>query len=46
MSKIQSVVKNLALVGIMLAAILASTAMAQDVRYSWVDMSYMPILPG
>ena len=41
MSKIQSVVKNLSLIGIMLAAILASTAMAQDVRYSWVDMSYM-----
>ena len=41
MSKIHSVTKNLLVVGTMLSFTLASTAMAQEVRYTWVDMSYM-----
>ena len=41
MSKIHSVAKSVLIIGTLLSAALASTAMAQEVRYSWVDMSYM-----
>ena len=41
MSKFYSVTKSLLVVGTVLSVVLASTAMAQEVRYTWVDMSYM-----
>ncbi len=41
MSKKQSAVKSLLAIGIIISAAPASTAMAQEVRYSWVDMSFM-----
>jgi hypothetical protein len=41
MHKIHSAVKGLLLAGILLSAALSSSAMAQEVRYSWLEMSYM-----
>ena len=41
MSKMQSAVKNLLVVGALLSAALASPVMAQEVRYSWMDISFM-----
>jgi len=41
MHRIHSAVKGLLQIGILLSAALSSTAMAQEVRYSWLDMSYM-----
>ncbi len=41
MHKIHSAVKGGLLTGILLSAALSSSAMAQEVRYSWLDMSYM-----
>ncbi len=41
MTKIHSVTKSLLVVGTMLSVALASTAMAQEVRYSWVEISYV-----
>jgi len=41
MHKIHSAVKGLLFTGILLSATLSSLAMAQEVRYSYLDMSYM-----
>jgi hypothetical protein len=41
MQKIHSAVKGLLLTGTLLSAALSSSALAQEVRYSWLDMSYM-----
>jgi len=41
MHKIHSAVKGLLLTGILLSAALSSSAMAQEVRYSYLDMSFM-----
>ena len=41
MSKIHSVTKSLLVIGTLLSVALASTAMAQEVRYTWVEMSYV-----
>ncbi len=41
MSKLHCFVRTLLLAGIVLSASLASSAMAQEVRYSWIDISYM-----
>jgi len=41
MHKIRSAVKGVLLAGILLSAALSSSAMAQEVRYSWLDMSFM-----
>ena len=41
MSNFQSAVRRLLILGSMLSVTLASTAMAQEVRYTWVEMSYV-----
>jgi hypothetical protein len=41
MHKIHLAVRGSLLVGILLSAALSSSAMAQEVRYSWLDMSYV-----
>jgi len=41
MQKIHSAVKGVLLIGILLSAALSSSTMAQEVRYGWLDMSYM-----
>ncbi len=41
MTKIHSITKSLLVIGTMLSVALASTAMAQEVRYTWVEMSYV-----
>ena len=41
MLRIHSAVEGLLLIGILLSAALSSSAMAQEVRYSFLDMSYM-----
>ena len=41
MHRIHPAVKGLLLTGIFLSAVLSSSAMAQEVRYAWLDMSYL-----
>ena len=41
MHKIHSAVKGLLFIAILLSAALSSSVMAQEIRYSWLDMSYM-----
>ena len=41
MSNLQFAVKSLLVAGVLLSATLASPVVAQEVRYSWMDISYM-----
>jgi len=41
MSKSRFAVKGLLIIGVLLSSAAFSSAMAQEIRYSWLDMSYM-----
>jgi hypothetical protein len=41
MSKTQAAVKGMLVIGVLFSSLVCSPAMAQELRYSWLDMSYM-----
>jgi hypothetical protein len=41
MSKAQPAIRTLMAIGVLLSAALSSTALAQEVRYSWIDIGYL-----